>query len=188
MERKKTFSVSNIVNEIDYDPMNEQMKQSKKERKACLFYPNNCFKDNWDTLITLILLFTCVVTPAHIAFSFDQTEEEFKWKMINRIVDGLFAVDIIFSFCSVYVCDEFIVHDDRKDIACNYLRGWFTIDFFAIFEFDLIIKSSSEDGGANVNSMIRIMRVGRMYKLVKLTRLLRVLKVVKKKGSLVKYL
>lgn len=68
--------------------------------------------------------------------------------------------------------------DDRKQIALNYLRGWFLIDFLAIFPFDQIIQgeaSASED----INGIVRIARLGRMYKLIKLTRLIRIIKLMK---------
>jgi len=88
---------------------------------------------------------------------------------------------------TVYVDDNFIIIDSRKEIAVSYLKGWFTIDLVAILDFDLLFSGATKgEGGASVNSMVRIVRVGRMYKLVKLTRLLRVLKVAKKKNNLVK--
>ena len=72
---------------------------------------------------------------------------------------------------------------DRKQIASEYLKGWFTIDFVAIFPFSIIIK-----GGDEYSDFVRVARIGRMYKLVKLARLLRVLKIVRQRSKIVKYI
>ena len=95
---------------------------------------------------------------------------------------------MIFCFFQVYVKDEIILIDNRKKIACRYLKGWFAIDLFAVLDFDIFLKSSKDSGNStNANNLARMARIGRMYKLIKLTRLLRILKVAKKKGNLVKF-
>ena len=146
-----------------------------------MFYPGNLFKENWNTLITIVLVFTCIVTPAQIAFNINETDNDDAqpWDIVNYIVDFTFFLDIIFTFNSAFNDDDFRLIDDRKTIARKYLKGWFTIDFFAIFQFEFIFKSATASKGPNVNSMVRVARIGRTFKLVKLTRLLRVLKMVK---------
>ena len=63
-----------------------------------------------------------------------------------------------------------------------YLKGWFTIDLFAIIPFDLFF------GGNGLNQMVRITRISKMYKLVKLTRLVRILKIFKESNKMFKYM
>jgi len=63
--------------------------------------------------------------------------------------------------------------DNRKEICCNYLKGWFSIDILAIMPFDIVFASSKGNG------IIRVARIGKLYKLVKITRLIRLLKVIK---------
>lgn len=67
--------------------------------------------------------------------------------------------------------------DDRKVIALEYIKGWFTVDFLSIIPFDIIFKEPS--GQNRYNNLGRIARVGRLYKLIKLTKLIRILKVMK---------
>jgi hypothetical protein len=70
--------------------------------------------------------------------------------------------------------------DDRKQLAANYIKGWFTVDILAIIPFESILDAS------NLNGLVRLAKIGRLYKLVKLTRLLRVLKIMKDKTKLMK--
>ena len=68
--------------------------------KSCMFYPGNQFKENWNTFITIILIFTCIVTPAQIAFNINATETDATdpWEIVNNIIDAVFFFDIIFTF------------------------------------------------------------------------------------------
>lgn len=40
----------------------------RKQKKACLLYPEDPIKKYWDFYITIILLISCVTTPLRIAF------------------------------------------------------------------------------------------------------------------------
>lgn len=98
-----------------------------------MIYPNNELKSNWDTLITLVLIFTCMVTPYRIAFV---DEDDTLWTVLNYSIDGLFVVDMILCFLTAYYTDDFELIEDRKEIAISYLTGWFLIDVLAIFPFE----------------------------------------------------
>ena len=148
-------------------------------------YPEDHIKANWDIFVSFILVFTCIMTPANMAF-----EEELgvAWEWILSIIDGLFFVDCIITFNSAYEDEDFRIIEDYKPIAIYYLKSWFIIDIFAIIPFDLIIMSTttSVDSSVGFNGMVRMLRMGRMYKLIKLTKLIRILKVVKEKSKVAK--
>ena len=57
--------------------------RKRKERKKCMFYPEDTFKTNWDLYVTIILIFTCISTPYLISFETDTTG----WKVINYFID-----------------------------------------------------------------------------------------------------
>ena len=149
-------------------------------KKEWLLYPEDSAKVNWDLFITNILFISCMITPWRIAFG--EAEDPIEWKIINYSIDGCFVIDIIVIFFSAYYDEEFIIVEDRKQIAKYYLQGWFAIDLLAIIPFDEMFKSD------NYGEFVRIARVGRMYKLIKMTRLLRILKIVKERSKLLKYL
>ena len=110
-----------------------------------MFYPEDEFKNNWDLFVTLILIFTCLVTPFNVAFD-EVNERNIGWEIANNIVDFCFFVDIIFNFNSAFNDDDFKIIDDRKVIACSYLKGWFAIDFLAIVPLNYMVPASGEDG------------------------------------------
>jgi hypothetical protein len=140
-------------------------------------YPSNKYKGWWDLFMTLVLLLTCVLTPYNIAFQKPET-----W--LNTAIDILFVVDMMAAFNTVYYDIEMNMIDNRKAIALNYIKGWFTIDLLAIMPFDLLFSL----GGGNLNGLVRVARLGKLYRLVKLTKMLRLLKIMKEKGKLMKYL
>lgn len=146
---------------------------NKNLRKKFLFYPDDFIKIFWDIFISIVLLISCFITPFNLAFP--DLEKEIKWyRIMSLSMDLLFLVDILINFNSAYQSETYQTTDDRKEIACKYLKGWFSIDFLAIIPFDIILGS---EGSAN--SLIRITRVGKLYKLVKITRLVRLVKVIK---------
>jgi hypothetical protein len=143
-----------------------------------MFYPEDEMKANWDLLLTLLLIITCIMTPHRIAFDSDPTKGQ---KVFNNIIDIFFLLDIIFCFFTAYTDDDFITIDDRKIIAIDYLKSWFLIDAMAIIPFELFL------GGSGMNDVVRLARIGRLYKLIKLTKLLRVFKIVKERSKFLKY-
>lgn len=61
-------------------------------------------------MVTVILIFTCMVTPYRIAFV---EKDDDIWSLINMSIDGLFLIDMILCFISAYYTDEFELIDDR---------------------------------------------------------------------------
>jgi hypothetical protein len=75
--------------------------------------------------------------------------------------------------------------DDRCEIACTYIKGWFMIDLMAVIPFEPIIamfmpKETDGESGVDYNKFIRMSRMSKLYKLIKITRLIRLMKLMKK--------
>lgn len=157
----------------------------RDSRVPYMFYPEDNMRNNWDMFITVVLLWTCITTPARIAFVEDDTPF---WAFIKWAVDFMFLIDIIIIFNSAVQDEDFITIDDRKEIALMYLSGWFLLDVFAIIPFSEMMSGNQEQGSSeNLNEMVRLAKLGRLYKLIKLTKLLRVLKILKQRSKLLKY-
>lgn len=152
------------------------------KRIKFLIYPEDLVMDYWNLFITLVLLFTCCVTPARIAFV---EEDSFLWYNINNAIDLMFLIDMVIIFFTAKYDSDFFLVERRKEIASTYIQGWFFIDLLSIIPFDLII--STEEIDSSSTQMIRLVRIGRMSKLIKLTRLLKMLKLIKEKNKLIKY-
>lgn len=154
----------------------------RDNKKSFLLYPEDPQKVYWDLYITCVLLISCLLTPFRIAFG--EIEDPVEWVIINWVIDGCFLVDIIIIFNSAYYDSEFIIVEDRKMIAKEYLSGWFLVDLLAIIPFEIFITQNE----GNYEDFARIVRIGKISKLIKMTRILRILKIVKERSKLLKYL
>jgi hypothetical protein len=154
--------------------------RARDKVKACIFYPEDAFKVNWDPFITIILLISCILTPLRIAFGGET--EPLGWEIINNTIDVFFLFDIIIIFNSAFYDDDYNIIDDRWALAKAYFHSWFFIDFLAIVPFERFVNvfdSDKSHAGGNYQEIVRLTRIGRMYKLIKMTKLLRILKIIK---------
>ena len=158
----------------------------REQRRPYMFYPEDVDKANWDLFMTVVLVYTCVATPSQIAFP-PPGGVKLGWKIVRWTVDFLFLIDIFVIFNSALQDEDFKTIDDRKQIACEYLQGWFLLDVFAILPLENIFDLFGKEDSGNINSLARLAKIGRLYKLIKLTKLLRVLKIVKERSKLLKY-
>ena len=67
-------------------------------------YPEDPIKVNWDLFVSVILVFTCVMTPVNMAFSDDMGTE---WDIILGFIDFLFFIDVIIIFNSAFEDEDF---------------------------------------------------------------------------------
>ena len=100
--------------------------------KPWMIYPENANKANWDLFVTIILVFTCITTPARMAFV---EKDSTGWVAVRWVIDIVFLLDIIIIFFSAYYDEDFRTIDDRKTIAKTYIWSWFFLDVFAIIPF-----------------------------------------------------
>lgn len=100
-----------------------------------MIYPEDSWKQQWDIFISLILIFTCAVTPYRLAFI---EEDSTDWVIINYSVDCMFLIDMILCFNTAYYDEDFKMMQHRAVIAITYVKGWFFIDLLAIFPIGLI--------------------------------------------------
>lgn len=101
--------------------------------------------------------------------------------VVNRVVDMIFLIDVILQFFIMYPVNEgregarWVT--DRKTIANNYLRGWFTLDVVSIgvsaFDYLALGTPFRCPGESNALGNLKVLRTLRALRLIKLTRLLR---------------
>lgn len=60
---------------------------------------------------------------------------------VEALIDLIFFIDIFFSFITVYYTDMEEVVDNRRQIACGYLKCWFFIDLVSILPIHFILES-----------------------------------------------
>ena len=124
-----------------------------------------------------ILVGSCFLIPYEIAFPDNKDGSRDMVKMVlDKIFDVFFFIDVILTFYSAVLIEDYSLIDDRKGIAMNYLKGWFTLDILSCIPYGEI--------GAALLSEKQMVHL-QMFKLIKL---LRVLKLVKEQGKLFMYM
>lgn len=117
-----------------------------------------------------LLVYTLLVLPVRLAFENDSSA----MLPFDLTIDALFFLDIIVNFISAYEDERGIVIVDRKKIAINYLKGWFSIDLVSTIPVYLIIDLATdgeEQSFGNYNNILRFVRLPRIYKLAKVFRI-----------------
>ena len=152
---------------------NMKMAVKKQMEHRCIIYPENELKAHWDIFISLVLIFTCIVTPYRIALVENDTVG---WTVSNYTIDGFFVIDMIIIFNTAYYDEDFAIIEDRCSIAKEYLWSWFFIDLICVIPFEVFLASNATD-------MVRLSRLGRLYKILKLMKLLRLAKLQKQKSQ-----
>lgn len=90
----------------------------RDDRKPWMIYPEDEWKANWDLFITVVLIYTCIITPHNIAFRDENTKG---MTIAMYVIDSLFLVDILVVFNSVVLDEDFKTIDNRKKLACDYI-------------------------------------------------------------------
>ena len=93
------------------------------------------------------------------------------------VVDGLFCVDIVVSFFTVYMDDLGRAVLNHRRIARHYLRSWFIVDALSTLPVDLLV-SIIDPGDTSSVSSLRLLRVLRLARLLKMVRLLKINKLL----------
>ena len=77
-----------------------------KHPSYIIIYPDDKSKKTWDIVLVGMLMFTCIATPARMAFD-DETDIHVAWTIVDVIVDIFFTIDIFVNFFSAYYDGEY---------------------------------------------------------------------------------
>ena len=116
----------------------KRAKERKLKKSWIIYQENNSTKACWDNFQSLILIYSCFITPLILCFNFDSATMEAS----NIIIDLLFLTDMIVIFNTAITNDDFETIDDHKSIAFAYLTGWFWIDLVAILPFEYMVPGN----------------------------------------------
>jgi CRP-like cAMP-binding protein len=131
--------------------------------------PDGIFKKIWETTKFCLLLYTLLYLPTKVAFIDDNNFVLLYW--IDKGIDVIFVSDIFLTFFTpVYVKVDMII--SLKDIAKNYISGWFFPDVISVMPFEDFMtligrKSTSVELLAGLTKAFRLMRLMRLIRLFK---------------------
>lgn len=114
------------------------------------------WKSIFDVWILFLVAYSCSTNILFISFPIEKTHA---FDIISWIVEVFFYFDFIFNWFQSYTDIE--QHKnvfEFKKIAQRYVRGWFLVDFIAVFPFDVILQGSD----TQLTKMLRLPRLLRI--------------------------
>ena len=81
--------------ENDFFKIENQKIRENMKVKILILFPDDGLRTKWELLVTILLIFTSIVTPYRIAF---YEVDLIGWQIVDHITDILFAIDIIINF------------------------------------------------------------------------------------------
>lgn len=144
------------------------MKKKSKSKAPRLLSINDPHKTKWDLFVMVLATFNVFVIPLDVGFA-PESFQEFWFKFLNFVVDGLFFVDILVSFRTTYINERTGAEvRDVKLISHYYLRGQFTIDLLATVPFDTLGEAifQSDHPTFKIFGGLKLVRVLRLSKII----------------------
>lgn len=150
--------------EDDSDDEGEEWR--KRVIQAGIFLPTDPWKETWDVMILMLILYSAVAVPYRICFN--APAEGLVW-YCEQFVTVAFILDVGFNFNTAFTDNDETWVLDRTEITRRYLSTWFWIDFPSCVPVELL--DYLLEGSQSTMGLLRFLR---MFRLIRLLRLLKV--------------
>ncbi|KAM7256506.1 hypothetical protein ACFE04_012247 [Oxalis oulophora] len=120
----------------------------------------------WEIWLVILVIYSAWICPFEFAFL---AEKKDALLIIDNIVNGFFAIDIILTFFVAYLDNQsYLLVDDPKKIALRYMTSWFIFDVCSTVPLQSITLLSAHHGselGFRFLNMLRLWRLRRVSSL-----------------------
>jgi len=135
-----------------------------------IIHPDTKWKSMFDVFILMLVGYSCITNLYVTAFSVDKTTSD---EVIFWIVEVFFYFDFGFTWMMGYRDPETLECVwTFREIAMNYLHGWFFIDFISIFPFQIFVPPES-GSATKLLRMPRMLRLGKLLDIKNVKRLMK---------------
>ena len=100
-----------------------------------IIMPNSTFRNVWNLVVLMLLVYTATLVPYRTAFIEAEDERNIILPTFDVIVDIMYMFDLILNFFMAYENSDKKTETRLNWIACHYLQSWFTLDFLACIPF-----------------------------------------------------
>ncbi|XP_013606617.1 PREDICTED: LOW QUALITY PROTEIN: potassium channel KAT1 [Brassica oleracea var. oleracea] len=142
-----------------------RINQSTKLRKH-IISPFNPKYRAWEMWLVFLVIYSAWICPFEFAFITYKKDALF---IIDNIVNGLFAIDIVLTFFVAYLdSHSYLLVDNPKKITIRYLSTWFAFDVCSTAPFQplsLLFNYNGSELGFRILSMLRLWRLRRVSSL-----------------------
>ena len=149
-------------------------KANEQSEKKSMFPidPASHFKKLWETVKVFILLYQCYYLPVSVTFL--DSGEYIPLYVIDKVMDLYFLVDLILNFVTMYY-HKHDLESKYMNIAMNYLKSWFLVDFLAIIPAEdtllWVVSKETVLGGKQIGVSMKLFKFVRLIRLTKFFRL-----------------
>ncbi|XVE51604.1 hypothetical protein DITRI_Ditri02bG0054900 [Diplodiscus trichospermus] len=116
--------------------------------------------------LVVLVIYSAWICPFEFAFLAYKKDALF---IVDNIVNGFFAVDIVLTFFVAYLDSQsYLLVDDPKKIAIRYISTWFAFDVCSTAPFQsisLMFKDHSSELWLGILNMLRLWRLRRVSSL-----------------------
>ncbi|CAI8590846.1 unnamed protein product [Vicia faba] len=142
-----------------------QINQETKLRKY-IIYPFNPKYRVWELLLVVLVIYSAWICPFEFAFLSYKENGLF---IIDNIVNGFFAIDIVLTFfVAHHDSHSYLLIDDPKKIAISYISTWFALDICSTAPLEtisLLLTNYNSELGFKLLNMLRLWRLRRVSSL-----------------------
>ncbi|KAE8673336.1 Potassium channel KAT1 [Hibiscus syriacus] len=142
-----------------------RINQTTKLRRY-IISPFNPHYRAWEMWLVVLVVYSAWICPFEFAFLTYKKDALF---IIDNIVNGFFAVDIVLTFFVAYLDSQsYLLVDDPKKIATRYITTWFAFDVCSTTPFQSLSVMFTDHGselGLRLLNMLRLWRLRRVSSL-----------------------
>lgn len=120
----------------------------------------------WRLWMVLLVMFTIIMSPFELAFSWWKPPSSYK--IIMRLIDVFCCVDMLLNFFVAGFKDGRIVVEFKHRVE-GYLHSWFVPDLLTNFPWDLILSSSA----GKSRKLAKVMKLPKVFRIFRLLRVAR---------------
>ncbi|CAH9144306.1 unnamed protein product [Cuscuta epithymum] len=119
----------------------------------------------WETFLVVLVIYTAWASPFEFSFL---KKPEGPLSIIDNVVNGFFAIDIVLTFFVAYLDrTTYLLVDDKKQIAWKYVTTWLALDVISTIPSELARKILPKPlrpyGLFNMLRLWRLRRVGALF-------------------------
>ena len=153
--------------------------ESLLPKQKYVLHPMSSFMQSWDLVMIFLLIACFYMTPLEVAF-IEASNTGF-WFWFNRTIDVVFWHDLFLHFFLMYPKSNrnasqakwtITWERNHSEIAKEYLKNWFIIDFVSCIPFDLIAVAAASSQISGLASNLRMLRVLRLLRISKIAKIL----------------
>ncbi|KAL8152269.1 hypothetical protein V2J09_010029 [Rumex salicifolius] len=166
LQAERSYNYGSFFSSEVLPSLGARINRSMKLRKH-IISPYNPYYRAWEMLLVVLVVYSAWICPFEFAF-ISYTQEGFLF-ILDHIVNGFFAVDIIMTFFVAYVDNRsHLLVDNPKKIAIRYLSTWFIFDVCSTAPLQsLCVLFTAHNGGLGFKAlnMLRLWRLRRVSSL-----------------------